>query len=60
MQKGWKRDSQKWQFPILMEDGPRKEDEGVAPPEQNQRSVVMAWVLSGHGSYQKFLGAHEV
>ena len=60
MQKGWKRDSQKWQFPILMEDGPRKEDEGVAPPEQNQRSVVMAWVFSGLESYQKFLGAHEV
>ena len=57
MQKGRKRDSQKWrkcECWILLTA------QGVAPPEQNQRSAVMAWVLSGHESYQKLLGAHEV
>ena len=53
MAKMWTLDSE---FPVKA----RKEDEEVAPPEQNQRSAVMVWVLSGHESYRKLLGAHEV
>ena len=60
MQKGRKRDSQKWQKCERLILNGLTAVKGVAPPEQNQLSAVMAWVLIGHESYQKFLGAHEV